>query len=77
MCSFSNKVPNHYGQGWLVEINSDILFQQNKYISIVSTIFTYTSGANPNNDQVYHSYNLKTGETIKLDDIPARSYASA
>lgn len=66
-----------YGQAWLVEINSDILFQQEKYISIASTIFSYTGGAHPNNDQLYRSYNLKTGERITLDDILLAGYASA
>ncbi len=66
-----------YAQGWLVEINSDILFQQENYISVASTIFTYTGGAHPNNSQVYRSYDLKTGETITLDDILEPGYASA
>ena len=66
-----------YTQAWLVEINSDILYQQENYISVASTVFTYTGGAHPNNSQVYRSYDLKTGEAISLDDILEPGYASA
>lgn len=66
-----------YTQAWLVEINSDILYQQENYISVASTVFTYTGGAHPNNSQVYRSYDLTTGEAIGLDDILEQGYSSA
>ena len=58
-----------YEQAWLVEINGDILHQDSAYISLASTVFNYTGGAHPNNNQLYRSYNLETGEAIKLSDI--------
>jgi len=58
-----------YEQAWVVEINADILYQSKHYISLASTIFNYTGGAHPNNNQLYKSYNLQTGEAISLDDL--------
>lgn len=58
-----------YEQPWLVEINADILHQDTAYISLASSIFTYTGGAHPNNNQLYKSYDLRTGRAVKLGDL--------
>lgn len=58
-----------YKASWSMEINSDILYQDSSYISVASTIFSYTGGAHPNAYQVYRSYDLSTGEPIGLKDI--------
>ena len=65
-----------YQQSWLVEINSDILYQQANFISVASTIFTYTGGAHPNNSQVYRSYDLNTGKSIDLKDLLETGFES-
>lgn len=58
-----------YKAAWSMEVNSDILFQDSSFISVASTIFSYTGGAHPNSYQVYRSYDLSTGEPITLNDI--------
>lgn len=58
-----------YKASWSMEINSDILYQDSSFISVASTIFSYTGGAHPNSYQVYRSYDLSTGERIGLEDI--------
>lgn len=63
-----------YQSGWLIEVNGDILYQDKKFISIATTIFTYTGGAHPNGQQIYRSYNLATGEPITLDQVMINGY---
>ncbi|RKQ50550.1 uncharacterized protein DUF3298 [Roseivirga pacifica] len=63
-----------YESSWLVEVNGDILYQAPEFISIATTIFTYTGGAHPNGQQIYRSYNLKTGEPITLDQVMIDGY---
>ncbi|MFT6872902.1 MAG: hypothetical protein ACJAVN_001914 [Roseivirga sp.] len=58
-----------YKASWSMEVNSDIIYQDSSYISVASTIFSYTGGAHPNAYQVYRSYDLQTGEPITLSDI--------
>lgn len=58
-----------YKASWSMEINSDILYQDTSFISVATTIYSYTGGAHPNSYQVYRSYDLSTGEAIGLDDI--------
>lgn len=58
-----------YNAGWLLEISSDIIYQDSLYISTASTIFSFTGGAHPNSYQVYRSYDLQTGKAITLDDF--------
>jgi hypothetical protein len=58
-----------YNSGWLLEISSDIIFQDSLYISTASTIFSFTGGAHPNSYQVYRSYDLATGKAIELSDF--------
>lgn len=63
-----------YNAGWLLEISSDIIYQDSTFISTASTIFSYTGGAHPSSFQVYRSYNLTTGEVIKLGDFLVEGY---
>ncbi len=58
-----------YKASWSTEINSDILYQDSSFISVATTIYSYTGGAHPSMYQVYRSYNLQTGEAITLSDI--------
>ncbi|PIQ50331.1 MAG: hypothetical protein COW03_00405 [Cytophagales bacterium CG12_big_fil_rev_8_21_14_0_65_40_12] len=58
-----------YNSGWLLEISSDIIFQDSLYISTASTIFSFTGGAHPNSYQVYRSYDLATGKALSLGDF--------
>lgn len=58
-----------YKASWSMEINSDIIYQDTSFISVASTIYSYTGGAHPNAYQVYRSYDLKTGKAITLSDI--------
>jgi hypothetical protein len=58
-----------YKSGWLLEISSDIIYQDSLYISTASTVFSFTGGAHPNSYQVYRSYDLATGKAIELSDF--------
>lgn len=58
-----------YKASWSMEINSDIIYQDTAFISVASTIYSYTGGAHPNTYQVYRSYDLKTGKAITLSDL--------
>lgn len=63
-----------YNTAWQLEIKSDIIFQDSLYVSVASTIYTYTGGAHANTFQVYRSYDLQTGEVIGLADILEAGY---
>lgn len=63
------KENSDYNSGWLLEISSDIIFQDSLYISTASTIFSFTGGAHPNSYQVYRSYDLATGKALSLGDF--------
>ena len=65
-----------YNTGWQLEIKSDIIYQDSLYLSVASTIYTYTGGAHANTFQVYRSYDLQTGSTITLDDLLEPGYKS-
>ncbi|NVJ46301.1 MAG: DUF3298 and DUF4163 domain-containing protein [Cytophagia bacterium] len=58
-----------YDNPWNLEVNSDILYQDSLFISLASTIFSYTGGAHPNSGQLYRSYDLRTGEAIDLNQL--------
>nr|WP_255552061.1 DUF3298 and DUF4163 domain-containing protein [Roseivirga sp. E12] len=58
-----------YSASWSMEVNSDIIYQDSSFISVASTIYSYTGGAHPNQYQVYRSYDLQTGKAITLSDI--------
>ena len=58
-----------YSSSWSMEINSDIIYQDSSFISVASTIYSYTGGAHPNSYQVYRSFDLETGNPITLADI--------
>lgn len=63
-----------YNNAWALEINADILYQDSLFISLASTVYSYTGGAHPNSGQLYRSYDLRTGERITLDEILAEGY---
>lgn len=60
-----------YNTPWQLEVKSDILYQDSLYISLASTVYSYTGGAHANSLQIYRSYDLKTGKVITLKDILA------
>ncbi len=66
-----------YKTSWSLEINSDIIYQDSAFISIASTVYSYTGGAHPNSYQVYKSYDLSTGAPIGLSDILKAGYENA
>ena len=66
-----------FEQSWLIEINADILYQNESYISIASSVFNYTGGAHPNNSQIYKTYDLKTGKAVTLGDLFLEGYERA
>ncbi|OEK06947.1 DUF3298 and DUF4163 domain-containing protein [Roseivirga misakiensis] len=63
-----------YKASWSMEVNSDIIYQDSAFISVASTIYSYTGGAHPNAYQVYRSYDLATGDPIQLSDILSVGY---
>lgn len=65
-----------YSNPWTLEVNSDILYQDSLFISVASTIYSYMGGAHPNSGQLYRSYDLRTGESIQLNDILIDDYES-
>lgn len=58
-----------YENNWSVEVISDILHQDSLFISVATTITSYTGGAHSNYMQSYRSYDLRTGEAVTLDDL--------
>ena len=58
-----------YNTPWQLEVNSDIIYQDSLFISLASTIYTYTGGAHANTMQVYRSYDLQTGKVLTLADL--------
>ena len=58
-----------YANAWHLEVNSDILYQDSLFISLASTIYSYTGGAHPNSAQLYRSYDLRTGEAVGLNNL--------
>ncbi len=71
--SILKEYPN-YSASWSMEINSDIIYQDSSFISVASTIYSYTGGAHPNSYQVYRSFDLATGNPITLADILIPEY---
>ncbi len=63
-----------YKAAWSLEISSDIIYQTEKFISVATTIFSYTGGAHPNSSLVYKSYDLNSGKAIELEDILIDNY---
>ena len=63
-----------YSNAWALEINSDILYQDSLFISVATSIYSYTGGAHPNSVQVYRSYDLRTGEPITLEQLLVPGY---
>lgn len=66
-----------YEQSWIVEINGDILYQNEGFISLATTVFNYTGGAHPNNNQLYKSYDLQTGAALSLEDLFIEGYQNS
>lgn len=63
-----------YSASWSMEITSDIIYQDSSFISVATTIYSYTGGAHPNAYQVYRSYDLQNGQSIELKDILSNGY---
>ena len=63
-----------YDTPWQLEVNSDIIFQDSLFISLASTIYSYTGGAHANTMQVYRSYDLQTGKALQLADLMEAGY---
>jgi hypothetical protein len=59
----------NYSTEWSLEISSDIIYQSAKFISLATSIYSYTGGAHPNSYLVYKTYDLKTGNRVLLDDL--------
>lgn len=58
-----------YNTPWQLEVSADIIYQDSLFISIASTIYSFTGGAHPNSYQVYRSYDLATGKALTLGDL--------
>ncbi len=63
-----------YASSWTIEINSDVIYQDSSFISLATTIFSYTGGAHPNSNQVYRTFDLTSGRPITLSDILVKGY---
>ncbi len=63
-----------YNNPWVLEVNSDVLYQDSLFISVATTIYSYTGGAHPNSVQVYRSYDLRSGDQITLDELLIPGY---
>lgn len=64
-----NKEFPDYNTPWQLEVNADIIYQDSLFISVASTIYSFTGGAHPNSYQVYRSYDLITGKALTLGDF--------
>lgn len=69
-----NKEFPKYNTPWQLEVNSDIIFQDSLFISVASTIYSFTGGAHSNSYQVYRSYNLASGKALELSDLLGVGY---
>jgi hypothetical protein len=69
-----NKDFPDYKTPWQLEISADIIYQDSLFISVASTIYSFTGGAHPNSSQVYRSYDLATGRAITLADLLEKGY---
>lgn len=69
-----NKEFPDYNTPWQLEVNADIIYQDSLFISVASTIYSFTGGAHPNSYQVYRSYDLVTGKALTLDDLLETGY---
>lgn len=63
-----------YETPWQLEVTSDIIYQDSLFISVASTIYSFTGGAHAISYQVYRSYDLQTGKTITLGDLLEPAY---
>jgi len=63
------KAYKDYSTEWSLEISADIIYQSKQFISLATSIYSYTGGAHPNSYLVYKTYDLKTGNRISLNDF--------
>lgn len=71
--SVSKDFPSYETQ-WQLEVSADIIYQDSLFISVASTIYSFTGGAHPNAYQVYRSYDLTTGKALTLGDLLETGY---
>ncbi len=68
---FYNNVPSllEYGTDFNLGVNIYPVFLNEDFVTYVKYGYSYTGGAHGNVTSFLQSYNLKTGETVKLEDI--------
>ncbi|MFN8674522.1 MAG: DUF4163 domain-containing protein [Candidatus Sericytochromatia bacterium] len=57
------------GMGWSYRVKTDILYKSDKYLTLKVDMDTFTGGAHPNYHTTYTTFDLKTGNTLKLKDL--------
>lgn len=60
--------------GWSLERNVEVVYNTPKVLSISISDYQFTGGAHPNSFLIYASFNMSTGEKIKLSDILVDGY---
>lgn len=58
-----------YTTEWSLEISSDVIYQSPKFISLATSIYSFTGGAHPNSYLVYKTYDLQTGSRVTMNDL--------
>lgn len=71
--SVNKEFPN-YNTPWQLEVSADIIYQDSLFISVASTIYSFTGGAHPNQYQVYRSYDLISGKELTLGDLLEKGF---
>ncbi|GAB5524746.1 MAG: DUF3298 and DUF4163 domain-containing protein [Roseivirga sp.] len=71
--SVNKDFPN-YNTPWQLEVSADIIYQDSLFISVASTIYSFTGGAHPNQYQVYRSYDLISGKALTLSDLLEKGF---
>ena len=60
---------------WEIETESEVIFQDDKKASIVIGTYAYTGGAHPNHYTRIANFDVKTGQTLQIEDLVSQPSA--
>ncbi|HSE83277.1 MAG TPA: lysozyme inhibitor LprI family protein [Thermodesulfobacteriota bacterium] len=72
--SVQKEIKPDYAFGWSVERDVEVIYNTPKVLSLSLSEYSFTGGAHPNSFINYASFNMATGEEIKLSDILINGY---
>ncbi|HEX3036675.1 MAG TPA: lysozyme inhibitor LprI family protein [Thermodesulfobacteriota bacterium] len=74
--SVQKEIKPDYAFGWSVERDVEVIYNTPKVLSLSLSEYSFTGGAHPNSFINYASFNMSTGEEIRLSDILIDGYGS-